>query len=65
MENMPSNELLQAKIDNAKAAIEQALEELRNAATDEQTDLWSNRLKQRKEDLRRIMGEQEDGQVAA
>ncbi len=73
METPTSPDLGQAKVENAHKAVEQALDELREAQTDEaveqaldelreaQTDeaveLWANRLKQRKADLRRLKEE--------
>lgn len=57
-------QLLEAKIKSAQEAVEQALEELRIADSDELVELWANRLKQRKTDLRRIQ-EADQEKIAA
>ena len=64
MEQPSEQNLQEARIKSATEAVEQALEELRKAPNDEMVDLWANRLKQRKDDLRRIQ-EAEQEEVAA
>lgn len=55
-EPKPDNqiELFRAKVENAKKAVEQAQIELDNVLGDDNKTLWSERLKHRQEDLKRI-----------
>jgi len=50
------SELLKARVESARKAVEQAEDEL-NKAEGDQIELWKNRLSQRKEDLQRLMDE--------